>query len=144
MSTVQHCGATIRFTEDGRTLRHVPVGDMILHTELRVATENNVHTFRCPCRECKGGRRKTIQVIRQHHAAVGRDPFLQKSLLGGDPPKGYPPGGMWVEDVCCDNDVVEDIQTDTSCQLLDDGNARVGEQQAPLFWMNSTRSNVRC
>ena len=78
-----------------------------------MATENNVHTFRCPCKDCKGGRRKSIQVIRQHHAAVGRDPFLHKSLLGGDPPEGYPAGGMWVEDVCCDNDVVENIPTDT-------------------------------
>ena len=87
-------GATVRLTEDGRTLRHVLLGDIILHTELRVATENNVHTFRCPCLDCKGGRRKSIQVIRQHHAAVGRDPFLQKSLLDGDPPEGYPAGGI--------------------------------------------------
>jgi hypothetical protein len=47
--------ATIRFTEDGRTLRHVPLGDIILHTELRVATEKNVRAFRCPCLDCKGG-----------------------------------------------------------------------------------------
>jgi hypothetical protein len=63
MGSVVRSGATIRLTDDGRTLRHVHVGDMILHTELRVATENNVHTFRCPCKDCKGGRRKTIQVI---------------------------------------------------------------------------------
>jgi hypothetical protein len=121
MSTSQRRGATIRITEDGRTLRHVPVGDIILHTELRVATENNVHQFRCPCKDCKGGRRKTIQVIRQHHAAVGRDPFLHKSLLGGDPPEGYPPDGIWVEDVCCDNDVAEDIRSDRGRQH-EDGN----------------------
>jgi hypothetical protein len=119
MGSAVRRGATIRLTEDGRTLRHVPVGDMIFHTELRVATENNVHTFRCPCKDCKGGRRKTIQVIRQHHAAVGRDPFLHKSLLGGDPPEGYPPAGMWVEDVCCDNDVVEDILADTLPEHVD-------------------------
>ena len=109
MSKVQRCGATIRFTEDGHTLHHVPVGDIILHTELQVATEKNMHAFRCPCKNCKGGRRKTIQVIWQHHAAVGRDPFLQKVLLGGDPLEGYPLCGMCVEDVACDNDVVEDI-----------------------------------
>ena len=115
-------GATIRLTEDGRTLRHVPVGDMILHTELRVATEKNVHTFRCPCLDCKGGRRKTIQVIRQHHAAVGRDPMLLKSILGGDPLEGYPSTGIWVEDVCCDNDVVENIPLYTLPDAVDADN----------------------
>jgi hypothetical protein len=119
MGSAVRRGATIRMTEDGRTLRNVPVGDMILHTELRVATENNVHTFRCPCKDCKGGRRKSIQVIRQHHAAVGRDPFLQKSLLGGDPLEGYPPGGIWVEDVRCDGDVVENISPDTLPEHVD-------------------------
>ena len=131
MSLAQHRGATIRFTQDGHTLRHVPVGDIILHTELRVATEKNVRAFRCPCKDCKGGRRKTIQVIQQHHAAVGRDPFLHKSLLGGDPPEGYPPGGMWVEDVHFDDDVVEDIPMDTSRQHVDADNAGFGEQQPP-------------
>ena len=131
MSSAQRRGAAIRFTEYGRTLRHVPVGDMILHTELRVATENNVRAFRCPCKDCKGGRRKTIQVIRQHHAAVGRDPFLCKSLLGGDPPDGYPPEGMWVEDICCDDDVVEDIPMDTTRQHVDADSGGVGEHETP-------------
>jgi hypothetical protein len=124
-------GATIRLTDDGRTLRHVPIGDIILHTELRVATEHNVRSFRCPCKECKGGRRKNIQVIRQHHATYGRDPFLCKSLLGGDPPEGYPPGGIWVEDICCDNDVIEDIPSDTPRVHLDVDNDGVDDQETP-------------
>jgi len=43
--------------------------------------------------------------------AVGRDPFLTKSLLGGDPLNGYPPDGMWVEDVAYDDDVIENMDT---------------------------------
>ena len=63
---------------------------------------------------------------------VGRDPFQHKSLLGEDPSEGYPPGGMWVEDVYCDDNVVEDIPTDISCQNLDADNVGFGEQQPPL------------
>ena len=40
--------AHIRFSTDGHTLCHIPVGDLILQTELRVATEQDVTTFRCP------------------------------------------------------------------------------------------------
>ena len=85
---------TIHITDDGCTLRHVIVGDIILHIELRVAMENNIRAFRFHCRDCKGGQRKTIEFIQQHHAAVDRDPFLQRSLLGGDPPNGYLLRGM--------------------------------------------------
>lgn len=40
--------------------------------------------------------------------AVGRDPYLSKSMIGGDPPDGYPEDGIWVEDIAYDDDVVED------------------------------------
>ena len=43
---------------------------------------------------------------------VGRDPFLRMWLLGGDPPVGYLPRGMRVEDVACDDDVVQNILQD--------------------------------
>lgn len=101
-------GARIRVDGDGRTLRHIPVGDLILQTELRVATTQNIRAYPCPCRNCHGGRRKRIAVIRDHHASVGRDPFLTKSIIGGDPPDGYPADGIWVEDIAYDNDVVDD------------------------------------
>ena len=45
MGSDAHRGATIRLAEDGRTLRHIPVGDLILHTELRVATEKKMYTL---------------------------------------------------------------------------------------------------
>ena len=73
------------------------------------------------------------------NAAVGRDPFLHKSLLGGDPPEGYPAAGMWVKDVCCDNDVVEDIPSDTVHQHADTDDGG----QHPPCWMNSTKLNGR-
>ena len=113
-------GAHIKITEDGRTLRHIPLGDLILQTELRVATERNIQAYPCPCVNCHGGIRKTINVIREHHASVGRDPFLTKSIIGGDPLEGYPPQGTWVEDIPFDDDIVDanpDVQ----------GNAEDGE-----------------
>jgi hypothetical protein len=100
-------GAHIKITEDGRTLRHIPLGDLILQTELRVATEGNIQAYPCPCVNCHGGIRKTINVIREHHTSVGQDPFLTKSIIGGDPLEGYPPQGMWVEDIPFDDDIVE-------------------------------------
>lgn len=96
----------IRFSTDGRAFRHIPIGDLILQTELRVATEKDVKAFRCPCRNCRGGRRKTVEVIRKHLVDVGRDPFLNKSMIGGDPLDGYPSNGLWVEDIAYDNDIV--------------------------------------
>jgi len=111
-STIPLTRARIRIRADGRVGRHIPVGDLILLTELRVASVLEVRAFQCPCIDCHGGRRKTIDVIRRHHAAVGRDPFLMNSMIGGDPPKGYPLCGLWVEDVAYDNDVVEDCLSD--------------------------------
>ena len=44
---------------------------------------------------------------------MGRDPFLNKLLIGGDPIEGYPVHGIWVEDVAFDDDnVVTDVQED--------------------------------
>jgi len=63
---------TIHFATDGHTLRHIPLDDIILATELRVATEQNIKMYRCPCRNCHGGQRKSIEIIRKHHALVGR------------------------------------------------------------------------
>jgi len=100
--------ARIRFTADGRAERYIPVGDIILQTELHVATAQEVHAFKCPCTNCHGSRRKTINVIRRHHAEVGKDLFLMHSMIGGDPPNGYPPRGLWVPDIAYDDDVVEE------------------------------------
>lgn len=109
MSTnTRHRGTRIRIDGNGRTMRHIPLGDLILQTELRVATTENLTMYPCPCRTCRGGIRKRISVIREHHALVGRDPHLTKSIIGGDPPDGYPADGLWVQDVAYDDDVVDD------------------------------------
>ena len=75
--------------------------DLLLQTKLPVATEKHVRDFRCPCRHCNGGRNKSLQVIWQHHVAVGREDLLH----------GYPRGGMWVEDVAYDDDIIENVAT---------------------------------
>lgn len=50
------------------------------------------------------------------HRWAGRNPFLNKSLLGGDPPNGYPHRGLWVEDVAFDDNVVVDEASKTSTE----------------------------
>ena len=76
----------------------------MLHTELRVATEHNIHAYPCSCVNCHGGMRKPIYVVREHHNAVGRDPFLTKSIIRGGPPEGYPSWGIWVDDMSFNDD----------------------------------------
>lgn len=113
-------GARIRIDADGRTMRHIPLADLILQTELRVATMQNITAFYCPCQNCHGGRRQQIPVIREHLAAIGRDPFLTKSIIGGDPADGYPADGIWVEDIAYDNDVVHDGENADADDILED------------------------
>ena len=100
-------GARVRITSDGHTQRHISLGDLILQTELRVATKQNIQFYPCPCVNCHGGVRKPIHVIKQHHTSVGRDPFLTKSIIGGDPVGGYPACGIWVDGMAYDDDIVE-------------------------------------
>jgi hypothetical protein len=59
---------------------------------------------------------------------VGGDPFLTTSIIGGDPPDGYPVQGIWVEDISYGNydvsDVdpfVSDIVTDVKSDQRSDG-----------------------
>jgi hypothetical protein len=100
-------GTRIRISTDGRVLRHIPLGDLILQTELRVATELNLKKYPCPCKNCHGAQRRKIDVIRKHHNEVGRDDFLTKSMIGGDNVDGYPPNGIWVEDLAYDDDIID-------------------------------------
>jgi len=37
---------------------------------------------------------------------MGRNPFLNKSLIGRDPIEGYLIGGIWIEVVVYDNDII--------------------------------------
>lgn len=51
----QNRGARIRINNDGRALRHIPVGDLILQIELQVATKKDIVAYCCPCSDCCGG-----------------------------------------------------------------------------------------
>ena len=102
-------GARIRFADDRRALRHIPLADLILQTELRVAMEQNIGAFRCPCKDCHGGLRKLIHIIRAHLQSVRREPFLRTSMIGGDPSDHYPPHDIWVEDIPYDNDNIVNV-----------------------------------
>lgn len=83
---VHRHGATICITNDGRTLCHVHVGDIMLHTKLRV--KNNVCAFRCPCIDCKCGRWKNIQIIRRRYeAASGSRSIYAKVSTRRRPPR---------------------------------------------------------
>jgi hypothetical protein len=77
-------------------LRHIPVEDLILDHELRVASEKNYTAFKCPCINCEGGIRKPIAIIRQHLCTVPQDPYLYHSMVGEDPPNGFPVQGIWI------------------------------------------------
>lgn len=54
---------------------------------------------------------------------MGRDPFLKRSMIDGDPLEGYPPSGIWIEDVAYDNDVVdaEDVHVEMTDDVGNDG-----------------------
>ena len=77
-------------------LWHILVEDLILQHELRVACLRNYAAFKCPCSNCKGGIRKSVRVIKQHLCEVPRDRFLYHSMVGEDPPGGFPAHGIWM------------------------------------------------
>ena len=56
-------------------------------------------------------------MIREYHRRVGQDPFLNRSLLEGDPLQGYPVEGIWIEDVAFDDDVIELVQDDNNVDI---------------------------
>lgn len=62
-----------------------------------MATDKNIQAYSCLCQEYHGGRGKRIEVIREHHTLMGKDPFMTKSIIGG----------MWVEDISLDNHGVD-------------------------------------
>jgi hypothetical protein len=69
---------------------------MIQETEFRVANEKGYNSYLCPCRSCHGGHRYSLQTIRAHLRLNKRDEMLNFSMVGGDPPGGYPRDGVCV------------------------------------------------
>jgi hypothetical protein len=81
------------------TYHHITQKELVLRTELRVCIEQGIDKFHYPCRECHGGgRRMSIAAIREHLRKNFRDQHLMLSQVGGDPPAGYPTGGVWVDE----------------------------------------------
>ena len=78
--------------------RHIPLLDLIVRREKEIAAEQNLSSYPCPCSKCHGGHRKTLRTIEDHRERYGRDQLLMYSILGGDPPGGFPPEGIWVDD----------------------------------------------
>jgi hypothetical protein len=76
--------------------RYIRMEDMIQETEFRVAYERGYDSYLSPCRSCHGGRRYSLQTIKTHLRVNGRDEMLNFSMLGGDPPQGYPREGIHV------------------------------------------------
>jgi hypothetical protein len=76
--------------------RHIPVEDLILVHELRIAKEKGFDAFKCPCSDYKGGTRKNLSMIKHHLCNVARDPFLYHSMVGDDPDHGFPAPGIWI------------------------------------------------
>ena len=79
---------------EDRRRRHIPLLDLIVQREKEVANEQRLSTFLCPCKKCHGGRRQTLRTQDIHREKYGRDEHLLFSMLGGDPPDGYPEEGI--------------------------------------------------
>lgn len=71
--------------------------EIIHRHELEFAASREVPITRwsCPCNHCRGGHRYSSAAITTHLNSYGRDPFLFRSMIGGDPPGGYPEDGAW-------------------------------------------------
>ena len=78
--------------------RHIPVEDLIVRREKEIAAEQRLTNYLCPCRICHGGQWKTLKAIDSHREKYGRDENIMFSMLGGDPPGGFPLEGIWVDE----------------------------------------------
>jgi hypothetical protein len=87
------------FLEPIGGVTHIPIEDLILQTELRVAAAKGYNSYLCPCRSCHGGRRYHTDTIQQHLRNYGRDYFLNPLMLGGDLPGGFLEEGVWVDGI---------------------------------------------
>ena len=104
-----------RWPEDRRR-RHIPLVDLIVHREKEVANEQRLNAFFYSCKKCHGGRRQTLRAQDIHREKYGRDEHLMFSMLGGDPPDGFPEEGIWVDDsrdVGDEKNVFDDVDEDS-------------------------------
>ena len=76
--------------QTGPGWRHISQAELILQTEMTVAAAKQYTSYLCPCQKCHGGRMYSTQSIIAHFRQYGRDIHLDHSMVGGDPPEGYP------------------------------------------------------
>jgi hypothetical protein len=76
---------------------HIPQEDLILCHELQMCEDKNWDYYLCSCKECHGGHYYRIRTIQGHLRECGRDLFLMRSMVGGDPKNGFPVEGIWIE-----------------------------------------------
>jgi hypothetical protein len=70
-------------------INHIPVEDLILQTELRVAAARRYEPYLFPFRTCHSGHRYHMHSIEQHLRKYIRDYYLNHLMVGGNPPKGF-------------------------------------------------------
>ena len=78
--------------------RHIPVEDVIVRHEKRIVAEKHLKAYRCPCTNCHEGHRQSLKTMNTHHEQNGQDKHLMFSMLGDDPPGGFSPEGIWLND----------------------------------------------
>ena len=105
--------------EDARG-RHIPLEDLIVRREKEIAAEQRLTNYLCPCRICHGRQRKTLKAIDSHQEKYGRDENLMFSMLGGDPPGGFPPEGIWRHDSRDQDDEENVFDNVESCSIYSD------------------------
>jgi hypothetical protein len=86
------------YREPSRAVQHISQAELILQIELIVAAAKEYDSYLCSCRKCHRGRRYSVQTIQAHQRDYGRDIHLDHSMVGGDPPDGYPPEGVWIDE----------------------------------------------
>jgi hypothetical protein len=103
--------------------KYIPVEDLILQHEMRIARDKQYESFMCPCSDCKGGLHKSIPMIKEHLRRVPCDKFLYHSMVGEDLVHGFQPHGIWIprdehsgrtpEEDCDDPNVADYIDSET-------------------------------
>jgi hypothetical protein len=94
LRSVRAMNSTSSSAPFARGVRYILLDELILQAELRVCSEQGITSFQCPCRLYHEGTRYSVKVIREHLRQHRRDQLLMRSMVGTDPPGGWPPNGL--------------------------------------------------
>jgi hypothetical protein len=106
-----HIGRTWR-QHEGFT--HIPLNEVVLRMNCECELKKKSDKYHCPCRHCHGGgRRRSLDLIKEHLRENGRDSHLMQSQVGGNPTCGCPSNEVWAHpegmEWVLDNNKEEDI-----------------------------------